>query len=70
MTEDHRQRLFGSLCGEPAFRSSSKEQLDEINKKGELNFSPPVWDTRRRIILTDITQNSSGVLTESHVSVV
>ncbi|KAK3533825.1 hypothetical protein QTP70_032167 [Hemibagrus guttatus] len=37
--------MYMLLSGEPPFRSSSEEHLSEMIKKGELNFSAPVWDT-------------------------
>ncbi|KAI4889269.1 hypothetical protein NFI96_013534 [Prochilodus magdalenae] len=37
--------MYMLLCGEPPFMSSSEERLFELIKKGELNFSGPVWDT-------------------------
>ncbi|GAA6073216.1 serine/threonine-protein kinase 33 isoform X1, partial [Tachysurus ichikawai] len=37
--------MYMLLSGEPPFQSSSEEHLFETIKKGELNFSSPVWDT-------------------------
>ncbi|XP_053093849.1 serine/threonine-protein kinase 33 isoform X1 [Pangasianodon hypophthalmus] len=37
--------MYMLLSGEPPFKSSSEEHLFEMIKKGELDFSAPVWDT-------------------------
>ncbi|XP_076880085.1 serine/threonine-protein kinase 33 isoform X2 [Brachyhypopomus gauderio] len=37
--------MYMLLCGDPPFMSSSEDRLFEMIKKGELNFSGPVWDS-------------------------